>query len=156
MNEPGSHVDIVDTMARHEEVIGRLYQAYAQRFPEHQSFWSKLADEERQHADMLHTLHRRIQAGEGSVRAEAFHQACIHDSLARIEDLVQGAEDPNLTLHDALLRASDIESAMCEKRYFDIFAGNCPEIEHIQNFLAQATQDHRDRISRMLSTVIRF
>jgi hypothetical protein len=153
MNEPGSHVDIVDTLAKHEEVIGRLYQAYAQRFPEHQPFWSQLADEERQHADMLHRLHRRMQAGEGTICEDAFNKTCIHDSLSRIEQLIQEALKPDLTLHDALSNASVIEKSMLEQRYFEVFAGNCPEIQHIQNFLAQATEDHRDRINTMLSAM---
>jgi hypothetical protein len=42
----------VELMARHEEVIGALYDEYSRMFPDYAEFWENLAAEEQGHATL--------------------------------------------------------------------------------------------------------
>ena len=142
---------VVEALIKQEEAIGRLYQAFAGRFADHEGFWSKLADEERQHADMLRRLDVRIKAGEGRVCKEVFDGAAVQEALAQIDRLHRDLHHPDFTIRRALEATMAVEKALLEKKYYEVFEGNCPEIQHIQYFLGEATQDHRDRIQAMLA-----
>ncbi|MBN2074802.1 MAG: hypothetical protein JW762_04550 [Dehalococcoidales bacterium] len=43
-----------------EEDIGRLYEAYAKKMPEHEEFWFGLVLEEADHSTMVHSLVKKI------------------------------------------------------------------------------------------------
>ena len=48
---------ILHRLAENEEAIGILYQEYAKRFPDYESFWVGLASEEKEHASWIRRLY---------------------------------------------------------------------------------------------------
>ena len=50
MNTQDVTIQVLDLLEEHERVIGRLYAAYAERFPQDRTFWQGLSREEDKHA----------------------------------------------------------------------------------------------------------
>ena len=144
--------DIVSLLAEHELVIGRLYRTYANRFPEHEEFWSRLADEEDQHANWLRRLLVRVQEGLGCVRPDKFDPAKVKSSLARIERMIDEVDEPKSSPVDAMNTALAIEESLLEAEYFEIFEGTAAEVAQVQYCLADAARDHYNRIQEMASS----
>jgi rubrerythrin len=142
---------IIQLLAQHEQAIGRLYQVYAERFPEHKAFWSRLAAEEAQHADWLQRLLVRVKEGLGCVRSERFDAREVQDSLANIAQMIDQAAGPDFSSSDALANAAQMENALLEAQYFEIFQGQAAEVTQVQYCLADATRDHSREIQELLS-----
>jgi len=149
--QPGE-ADIVSLLAEHEHVIGRLYRTYANRFPEHEEFWSRLADEEDQHASWLRRLLVRVEEGLGCVRPDKFDPTKVKNSLARIERMIEEVDEPKSSTTDALNTALVIEESLLEAEYFEIFEGTAAEVVQVQYCLADAARDHYNRIQEMTSS----
>jgi rubrerythrin len=143
--------NIVCLLAEHEHTLARLYRAYAGRFPEHQAFWSRLAEEEDQHAKWLQRLLIRVEEGLGCVRAERFERSAVEESTQRIVQMIKEAANPEFSMADALQTAMTLEQASLEAEYFEVFEGTAAEIVQVQYCLADALIDHRRRIYEMMS-----
>jgi len=150
--DPDDH-DIVELLAEHERAISRLYRAYAARVPHHKDFWSKLADEEEQHAKWLQRLLVRVEEGLGCVRPDRFDVAVVKDSLARVERMIEEAHKPESSSTDALNTALALEKSLLEAEYFEVFEGTAAEVVQVQYCLADAAKDHCNRIREMVSSV---
>jgi len=149
--EPGEG-DIVNLLAEHERAIGRLYRVYAGRFPEHRDFWSRLADEEEQHANWLRRLLVRVEEGLGCVRPDRFDRSAVEGSIRRVEQMIEEAAKPQFSSADALRTAMTIENTLLEAEYFEIFEGTAAEVVQVQYCLADATEDHCQRLRGMMSS----
>ena len=53
--------EIMEILINHEEAISKLYEAYAQKFPDHKEFWSTLSWEEKDHAEQIRKLSQIIK-----------------------------------------------------------------------------------------------
>ena len=143
---------IVELLTEHERAIGRLYRAYAAKFPDQKDFWSSLADEEEQHAEWLQRLLVRAEEGLGCVRPDRFDAVAVTDSLTRLKDMIERAHEQGLSLADAVANALALERSLLEARYFEVFEGTAAEVVQVQYCLADAAKDHYDRIREMLSS----
>ena len=141
---------IVSLLAEHEHAIGRLYRAYASRFPQHQDFWSKLADEENQHARWLQRLLVRVEEGLGCVRPDRFDRSAVETSIRHVGQMVEQAGKPGFAMADALGIAVTLEDSLLEAEYFEVFEGTAAEVVQVQYCLATAAEDHRKRIQKMM------
>ena len=144
---------IVGLLAEHEHAIGRLYSAYAGRFPQHRDLWSKLAEEEDQHADWLRRLLARVEEGLGCVRPDTFDKSVVEDSIRRVEQMILEAEKPEFSSADALSTAMTLEETLLEAKYFEVFEGTAAEVIQVQYCLADATEDHCRRIRETMSSL---
>jgi len=141
--------EIVQLLAKHEESMSRLYRAYAERFSEHEAFWTRLGDEEAQHADWLRRLLVKVRQGLGCVRQERFDVAAVQRSLARLERKIRQANEPAFSLSDALAVAIAMEKMLIEAEYFEVFEGQAAEVIQVQYCLADAIKDHYRRIKEL-------
>jgi len=148
---PDDH-DIVELLAEHECAISRLYRAYAARFPHHKDLWSKLAEEEDQHANWLRRLLVRVEEGLGCVRPDRFDRSSVEASISRVEQMILEAAKPEFSSTDALSTAMTLEETLLEAEYFEVFEGTAAEVVQVQYCLADATEDHRRRIQEILSS----
>jgi len=62
---PEIQLKVIELLAEHEKAISQLYKEYARKFPKQKDFWSKIADEEIEHASWI--LKLRSQAEKGSL-----------------------------------------------------------------------------------------
>ena len=82
MTSLGKKVTIIQTLAMNEENVGRLYEAYANKFPEHEEFWFGLAIEEVDHSNRVLELLNKVKKGSARIYEDRFHT----DDLQRFQD----------------------------------------------------------------------
>jgi rubrerythrin len=152
VSRPPDERDIVSLLTEHEQAIGRLYRTYTNKFPEQQEFWSKLADEEDEHAQWLRRLLVRVEEGLGCVRADRFDRSAVEASIQRIGRTVKDAAKPGFSLMDALDTAMILEETLLECKYFEVFEGTAAEVVQVQYCLADATEDHCRRLQKMIES----
>ena len=135
---------IIALMADNEELISQLYTSYAERFPEHASFWLELAADEREHARWLRQLGSRVEEGSLFVNEERFRLQPIQLFHEYLEAEVH-RQGP-MPLARALSVALSTEQALIERRFFDVFETDSVELKHTLRDLASATDKHVKKV----------
>jgi len=141
-------MDAAQMMAIHEEAIGELYKAYAKLFPDHEGFWSGLAREETEHAAWIRNLASKAEAGSARLNQKRFRTEAIKTSLDYIKSLTAEAPGQKIKLMDALSTALDIEKALIERKYFEIFEGDSEELKLTLEALTRSTKAHIERVQK--------
>lgn len=138
---------IIELLASHEDTISLLYRAYAERFPEFAEFWSGLAGQEASHAGWIRGLAARL--GQGSVFfRERFKLEPLQISLEYMLAELERAREQDVSMSLALARAMQIEEALIEKRYFEVFEGDSVELSHALQNLDRDTREHVSQIKK--------
>ena len=138
--------ELLGVLKRHERVIARLYEIYSQKFPKWEEFWMGLAGEEHQHADWIGALQARVEESGGCFVVNRFPIGAVEHSIAYVEDLAEGAADPNFLLMNAVSTALYLEKALIENKYFEVFSGDGAEVKRVLNALTHSTRDHYQRL----------
>ena len=124
----------------HEEAIGRLYQTYAERFPELAEFWLKLATEEGHHADWIAMLQAQMRDDPMSLISNRFPLVAIERSIAFVEKLILESARPDFTRLNAISAALNLEQALLESKYFEVFETDKPKLKRILGLLQDETR----------------
>jgi rubrerythrin len=140
-------------LIEHEKAIGRLYAAYARRFPRDREFWLELSQEERQHARWVESLRLRVEEDPSSLVVARFPTGAIELSLAYVNRLIENADASHLARTNALSIALDLERSLLEHRYFEVFKSDDPQIQRILQRLRQDTQSHLQRVQHLWESV---
>jgi rubrerythrin len=143
----------LEMMARHEEAVGELYTAYADRFPKHKDFWTRLAGEEKGHAAWIRKLFPKAEEGIILFDDTRFNVKAIDTSLMYIEHWVREARSEPIELTKGLSIALDIENSLIEKDYFKVYGTDDDEMRRVFDALVQGTREHRARIRSLLDEV---
>jgi rubrerythrin len=146
MNATDAAVQEIEVLREHERAIGRLYVAYAHRFPQDRDFWLNLSDEEDQHARWLRSLQTKMEEQTISRIINRFPAVAINHSIDYINKLIDTADRPDLTPIKALSAALDIERALLENKWFEVFETDSAEVRRVLTALAQGTKAHIDKV----------
>jgi len=145
-----SEVEQIQTlglMAAHESVLADLYRAYAKKLPRYQDFFNSLAADEVLHARMVAGFVDDVKARKVYVRPGRFSSQSILSSLDFARARVAEAERGGMSLMEALSTAKDLEDALIERKYFEIFEDDGPELTRLLERLATETEAHRRKVS---------
>jgi rubrerythrin len=138
--------EVLDAMAKNEEAVSRLYQAYADRFPDQKAFWSGLVAEETSHAGWIRGLQTKMREGSLAVNRDRFKIQPVRGFSAYLERELVSAREPGMSPINALSVALYIEESLIEQRYFEVFAADAPELKRILADLAAATKTHLEKV----------
>ncbi len=150
MNITDTAAHALDMLREHEKAIGRLYEAYARRFPQDGEFWLILAQEEQQHAGWIELLQTKVEDDPSAMIVNRFPAAAINYSLHYLSRLTEDAQQPSLTPINALSAALDIEQALLENKYFEVFTSDSAAIQRLLHLLTQATRAHLEKVRSAL------
>ena len=149
MNTQDVTIQVLDLLEEHERIIGRLYAVYAERFPQERTFWQGLSREENKHAECIASLRPKIENDPNSLIVTRFPMAAIEHSIGYINKLIEQAQHPSLTRTKALSAAMDIETALLENKYFEVFASDSPPLRRVLELLDRGTHAHLQRIREL-------
>ncbi len=138
--------DTLSLLANNEETIGRLYTAYAERFPESTDFWQGLAKEEQSHAAWIYKLGEGVNSGGILVDQQRFKAAAIRTTTNHIETEIKAAKQAYITSINALSIANAIEQSLIEKKFFDILESDSIELKRLLQKLKDDTAKHAHKI----------
>jgi hypothetical protein len=144
MPSQGQQLETIDLIAAHEEALGKLYQAYADRLPEYAPLFRQLGEDEGVHSEAAATFaakarESRVQMSPGPLRAQA-----IRTSLALVVRSTEEAQTIPITGVAALSISHDLEEASIEKRFFEVAETDSPELRGLMLRLAEETLRHRE------------
>jgi rubrerythrin len=145
-------ITLLAGLAENEEAIGVLYREYATRFPEYDSFWHGLADEEQEHADWIRVLCASMQDGRLLIRPGRFKGQAILTYLDYLRREVAKVRQGEITLLNALAVTLYIEESLLERKYFEVFETDAPQLSRVLQNLAASTRTHVDKARRALDS----
>lgn len=151
MSLQDAQIHELELMARHEEAIGMLYEAYANRFPEYADFWLTLKGEEVGHAMVIRRLFPRVDEGFIRFNDTRFNTKAIETSLKFVRSWTVDAEEGKVEMLNALSIALDLENGLIEKKFLDVFEADDEDLKRVFRSLKEGTKDHKQRITDLLN-----
>ena len=151
MAEVNQQLKVIGVLAANEELISKLYKLYAKLIPELQDFWEDLAKEETRHAYWILALQTHINDGVLSFKENRFNLRAIELFLIYVKDLLDTAKGRVKAPKDALANAMNIENALIERKFFEVFNEDSPALKDTLQQLVIATEKHREKISAEFS-----
>jgi rubrerythrin len=136
----------IQRLSAHEQAMGDLYRAYAERFPEAAELFRDLASAERAHAKWIADFATRMKAGQLQINPRRFRPAAFDTSLTHIREQIGEAQTGEVTLLTALSVSHDLEEALLERRYFEVLEGDSPELAELLLHLERETAEHLVRV----------
>jgi rubrerythrin len=146
MDLRGNASEVIEAMAKNEEAVSRLYQAYADKFPVQKAFWSGLAADETSHAGWLRGLLAKMKEGALSMNRDRFKIQPVRGFAAYLERELVSAREPGMSPVNAVSVALYVEESLIEQRYFEVFASDAPELKRVLTDLATATNAHLEKV----------
>jgi len=143
-------IPILDLLIQHEEAVRNLYKACVRKFPKQADFWGTLVREEQAHAEVLIALARELKAENVFLNDRKFNTVGVNTAIAHINKQRQLTETSNTPFLQVVAIALDIERAMVEKDFFDIFETDTPAMKQEFTALRKHSAEHAHRIAKML------
>lgn len=143
-------MNIIDMLETSERLIARLYKSFAEKFQDHKSLWNTMAEEENKHASMVRTLEHELQEGSLHLHGDRFDTTSLNMFHDYIRVLLSQTKDHNISLEKAFESALAVEHDLIERKFFNAFDSDAPELRIILEALDSATREHRTRLTQAL------
>lgn len=153
MTDNNEIIDEIEAMARHEEAIAALYNAFAENIEGWVEFWNDISLEELGHASLVREFRLKVDEGIAQINKGRFRIEPIEHSIKFVEAQAEKARHGWLTDFTALVAALDIENALLEKNFLEVFDTDDEELKTLLNNLQISTTDHKTRIEKALESV---
>jgi rubrerythrin len=154
-NYKEEQIKVIEILAKHEEEIGNLYRTFSNAFPAYKEFWLSISNEEKMHADWIRTLLTEVKEGAAYFNENRFKIEAVRTSLNYIANKKAETERSEIQPDKAFYISLDIENALLEKRYFEVFEGDSPTLKHTLQSLADSTKNHVARMQNKVNEVNR-
>lgn len=143
--------EIFDLLIKQEVWTGQLYMTYQNLFPELDSFWGQLANEENAHAALLSQLSGRIDNATWFFDPGKFNTVGLRTCCEHLRKQIQIACTEQITLVRALATAMDVETSMIEKEFFRVATTDTSVGRMEFQTLSAETKEHGRRIAARLA-----
>lgn len=143
----------MESLKEIEKGVGRLYEAYGHLFPAHQLFWQELAHEEKVHAAWLAKLAELVAQGKAAINEKRFNRIAARSFLNYLQEETAKAFRQEVTLLNAAVVALYLEESIIEHNYYEVMAGDDPELQQTFEDLEKATRAHTQRVRDFLTKV---
>lgn len=150
MNLKGYQINVIEALAKHEEAIGELYKAYSEKFMSYKQFWIALFADEKDHSYWIRQLLGKAKDGFVFFQEDRFKIEAINTSSEYVREQIEALKTEKISEINALAIAYDLENALLERKFFEIFESDFIEIKNIFLDLAEATTRHREIIKKAL------
>ncbi len=130
---------LVKLLADHEDLLSKLYQRYAELIPD-RDIWKKLVKDEHIHYQWIMAIYQKTKDNKVYIKTDRFPIPAVESSAKYINKLISEASSHSLI--EALGMSNDLEHAMIEQKYFEVFETELPEIKHMIKGLIEMTKMH--------------
>lgn len=154
MTEVSIQEKAVGLLARNEEQIGQLYRIYADKFPEQNTFWSKIAGEEDEHAAMVRRLFLYTKVDKSILFNEnRFESGAVESFIKFVGELIEKAKQIGMSELDACYQALDLEKSLLERKIFEVYDSDEPRFMKTLIYLEVSTEWHISTISQEIERI---
>lgn len=148
---PKKPVSLLRLLSYNENKLRTLYLLYADAFPACDSFWRKIASEEKNHAESLQTLSDKFGPGKEFTKISPYGIKILYNIRRLVAAKIRTAN--KTALHHALTTALRLELSMIEKKYFEMFTPAEAEIEAVLKRLNRETTKHAIWLQKKIVSV---
>jgi len=145
--------ELLQLLEQQELALHRLYTTLAEIFTDYQTFWKKIAEDERQHARWLKALGVKVKEGSLSVQENVIRAAAVRSEISFINAQTDRAKHGELSVINAFSIAMSIENDILEKRFFKVFLPQEKPFKGAIQKLMQATREHREYMRQQFNSV---
>lgn len=138
---------LLSLLIQHEEAIGSLYKAFALRFPDLAEFWQGLVVEEKAHAEVLAELSIHLKTQKVFLNKRKFNVTGVQTAINYVNKQSQSTGSGTLNILQAMSTALDIERAIIDREFFEVFESDLPSIKREFEDLREHTAEHINRIA---------
>lgn len=142
--------NIIEALAKNEEVLCELYELYGKKLPRYKQFWLQLSLEEMGHAAWIHKLRDKVKDGSAYFTEGRFNIEAIQSYSMGVKKEIAEISFKQPLLISAMSNTYYFEMSLLERKYFEIFEGDSAELKHLLMNLADATKNHKERVSTQL------
>lgn len=146
MTEAHSTAIMFDLMIDIELTIGRIYQAFAEQFPEQADTWTALADDETQHAAWLRELQHAADDSLIDIDLLLYNHTLLKYFLDHVTTVLAHAAAHHYTPEEALQTAVSLEFTIIEEQFYKIAVENETTLRRVFTSLEAATTQHAERL----------
>jgi hypothetical protein len=142
--------DLFEKLANNEELIGKLYKLYSQKYSKYSDFWRRLSDDERSHAAKIRSF-----AGDENVdiNANRFKAKDISALEKKVSEEIASFEKNDISLAKALKIALSLEDNLTEKKFFEIFDTDSERVKFYLGEMEESIGKHRERVKKMIEKI---
>jgi len=137
---------ILEMLAKNEKLVSDLYKIYSEKFPGYEDFWLGLSVEETEHATWIYELNKKVKEGQVSFKKERFNLYAVENFRNYMKEMLTASQKQEITLESALSNSLNIESALLERKFFEVFESDAGEIKEVLNLLEVSTKKHLGRV----------
>lgn len=142
--------DLVEQLANNEELLGRLYKLYSQRYSDYSDFWRRLSDDEHSHARKIRSF---SENDEVEIDSKRFKAKDITDFGKKVSEAIESFEKEQADLLKVLRGALVFENALTEREFFKVFETDSDRVKFYFDEMEESISKHRDRIKKMIDRV---
>lgn len=141
---------IIDRLTLCEEAISELYALYSTLFPGQKEFWAELSHEEQTHANLLQSMHGKLDNGMIFHNIGRFDVAGIESFLITVNKAIADAKEKSVTPLQGIQMGILIESSLLESHFYDIVKADDEVFTAIAGRLSEDTQKHVKTVQNKL------
>jgi len=142
--------NIVELMAKVEEMMEKHYQACAERFIAQKDFWNNVAQEEANHKQWLRDLYGKVKDNLVFLDEKRFNKTSIKEFHKHLQNMLQAIQLESVSMKEALQNSIQKETLLLEKNFFEIFKTDSEDIKRTINRIVEDTKNHRLRMEELL------
>lgn len=144
-------IQILELMAKNEEVLSELYKLYAKKYSEFEEFWVNISNDEISHADWIRGLIKQINFGGVFFAPGRFNQEMAFAFLKHAqEEIAKEVNSSARPIIEVLTLSLAIEKSFLEKDFFKVAETDQLAVKETLLKLAKATEIHIQKIEDLL------
>jgi hypothetical protein len=138
--------DVMQMFIRHERNIMRLYEVFAECFPNSKDMWRSFAVDKQRHLKRLEELNTEGSLDEWLKHENRLAPQSMKFAEKYIESQAEKARNGKLGISQACAIAKDIETALVEKQFSGISELPSEELKTALISIAADTKKHLDEV----------
>ena len=136
----------IEILAELQEAMGNIYHIYSERSPDFNQFWSQLADDKFRHVIWISTLLNGVKQGKVRLKRDRFHMEAIRAALQFVRRQISLAQKHSGSFKQAFPAAVSIETTILDKKFFEAFESDSPELRELTCKLQEETKNHLEKL----------
>ena len=137
--------EIINLLIKYEMLMAKLYNVCADTFPDLESFWKELAEEEVKHASTIKELMSEVDNRKVRFKERRFNIRPLEISIEHASNIMKRVADKELDLLGTLSLTYDIEKSLIESRYYEIFSSTSREFNDRLKSVRDESRNQTDR-----------
>ena len=135
-----------------EKSLYEFYEVLSRTYPEHDTLWKRLMEEEQMHAESVQKLYRLIYDGKTLFDEGTIQHAGVQSIIDYVHGITDSARNKAYTEKQVLTITRDIERTLIEKKLFNYFRV-APEFTDLLRTLREGSEGHSAMAEKELAKI---